>query len=60
MNPSSSAVDETYAVFVPNSPQRHVFQKFEDVTAFMKSPQGKRTGMLGNRPWIVVSALSWS
>ncbi|KAH7723548.1 ankyrin repeat and LEM domain-containing protein 2-like protein [Aphelenchoides avenae] len=42
MNPSNAPA---FAVFVPNSPQRHTFQRMEDMQAFLKSPEGKQSGI---------------
>lgn len=35
---------EMYGIFVPNSPDRHVFKELTEVKKFLDSPLGKKQG----------------
>lgn len=42
MNTSNS---DLFAIFVPNSPDRHVFRELKEVKKFLDSPLGKKEGL---------------
>lgn len=46
MNQSKS---DLFAIFVPNSPDRHVFRELKEVKNFLNSPLGKNKGFVFNK-----------
>lgn len=37
---------EVFAIFVPNSPDRHIFKDLREVKKFLDSPIGKTSGII--------------
>lgn len=42
--------ENVFAIYVPNSPDRHIFKELQEVKNFLDSPMGKNTGFINLFP----------